>query len=291
MFRTVLAVMLIGTLTGYNSGSEPTVQSTCVSAEPIGQFNPLTDVFIGHFDSKPDVDDLHTIAAVGSLLKQDALTCVNAIGVAGAYGTQGGEFIPSPELMDLAFGDAWLDGHADRAATVEQQAQTFVETVTDGGHVWIMIAGQADIAADALARAIEIAPDLPYASNINLVQHSDWNESVTAEEKLALVQARTDYQKIPDGNALGNGTPGYTTTSNEDWSRVLADDTIGPMWTEAKRLADEHNPTSAYVNPSVAEGGFDFSDTAEMAHVFGLQDLNDVGEFFDFVLPCTGADC
>ena len=84
---------------------EPQTNDLCSTAAPIGEFNPQTDVFVGHFDSKPDVDDLHTIAAVGSLLKQPEFECVNAIGVAGAYGTQGGEYIEAPALMQLAFGD------------------------------------------------------------------------------------------------------------------------------------------------------------------------------------------
>lgn len=258
--------------------------SDCKTAAPIGEFNPQTDVFIGHFDSKPDVDDLHTIAAVGSLLKQPEFSCVRAIGVAGAYGTQGGDYIESPVLMQLAFGEDWLDGHNRRAGTVAQQAALYVDTLSAGGHVWIMIAGQADIAADALAIAKNTSPDLPYTTHLHLVQHSDWNESVTAPDKLALVQAQTDYRKIADGNATGNGTPGYTTNSGSRWADVLADRDIRAMWQEAKRLADLHNPTAAYVNPSVKEGGFDFSDTTEMAHVFGLNDLDNVDLFFDYVL-------
>lgn len=261
--------------------------SVCAEAPMIGLFDPSHDVFVGHFDSKPDVDDLHTIAAVGSLLKQDKFACVDAVAVAGAYGTQGGEYIHSPDLFDLAFRDKWLDGHNDREGTIEAQAELFIDTISDGGDVWIMIAGQADIAADALEIAVERAPDLPYKSKLHLIQHSDWNESVTAPHKLAFVQENADYQKIADGNARGNGTPGFTTSNGELWSRVLADPRIGQMWGEAKRLADEQNPSSAYVNPSVASGGFDFSDTSEMAHVFGLNVLDNVPLFFDHVLQDT----
>ncbi|MEO0449142.1 MAG: polysaccharide deacetylase family protein [Pseudomonadota bacterium] len=285
MSRVFVAVVLSGLLTACLSKPTPPPLPPCASAPMIGQFNPQTDVFVGHFDSKPDVDDLHTVAAVGSLLQQPALECVEAVGVAGAYGVQGGEFIPSPSLFDLAYGENWLDGHSDRSGTIAAQANLFVETLQADGHVWIMVAGQADIAADALAMAMQAQPDLPYKTHIHLVQHSGWNESVTASEKLAFVQANADYQKIADGNAVGNGTPGYTTNSSIYWPSVLADPRIGPLWQAAKTLADERNPEAAYVNPSVAAGGFDFSDTAEMAHIFGLQRLNDVGDFFDFVLP------
>ncbi|MEM7328332.1 MAG: polysaccharide deacetylase family protein [Pseudomonadota bacterium] len=259
----------------------------CSMAPPIGAFNPQTDVFVGHFDSKPDVDDLHTIAAVGSLLRQPEFACVRAIGVAGAYGIQGGEYVSSPDLMQQAFGDNWLDGHSQRNDTIAQQATLFVETIGAGGHVWVMIAGQGDIAADALVQAKMSAPHLPYATHLHLVQHSDWNESVTAPEKLALIQAETDYQKIADGNATGNGTPGYTSNQDARWRAVLEDPEIGSLWQEAKRLADQHNPAAAYVNPHVAAGGFDFSDTAEMAHIFGLGALANVDLFFDYVLAAS----
>ena len=285
MVRAVFAIALLCVLAGCATKREAPPVDPCAAAAMMGQFNPQTDVFVGHFDSKPDVDDLHTIAAVGSLLKQGEFACVEAIGVAGAYGVQGGEYISSPRLFELAFGEKWLDGHNDRAGTVSAQARLFTETLQADGHVWIMIAGQADIAADALETAMQTAPDLPYKSHIHLVQHSDWNESVTAPEKLAFAQEQADYQKIADGNALGNGTPGYTTNSSVYWEPVLEDPGIGPLWQEAKTLADAKNPTAAYVNPSVEAGGFDFSDTAEMAHIFGLEALNDVGDFFDFVLP------
>lgn len=275
-----LAALLI--LAGCAHVSPASQPDAC--AADMGEFNPSRDVFIGHFDSKPDVDDLHTIAAVGSLLKHPDFACVEAVGVAGAYGTQGGEYIASSALFDLAFGERWLDGHADREATVGLQADLITDTLTRGGDVWIMIAGQADIAADALILAMQEQPDLPYKMHLHLIQHSDWNESVTSPEKLALVQTETDYRKIPDGNFPGNGSPDYTDPNGDLWAEILADPDIGPLWAEAKRLADTHNPTAAYVNPAVAAGGFDFSDTAEMAHVFDLQDLGTVETFFDYAL-------
>lgn len=290
MFRILSGLMVTAMLSA--CAQTPINMPTDVCSNPglIGEFDPNKDVFLGHFDSKPDVDDLHTIAAVGSLLKQPEFACVTAIGVAGAYGTQGGEFIESPELMQLAFGEDWLDGHNQRDATVQAQAELLVETLSAGGDVWIMIAGQADIAADALVAAMTKAPDLPYKTQVHLVQHSDWNESVTASGKLALVRAETDYRKIADGNAEGNGTPGYTSNDGSRWTAVLADPLIGEIWREAKILADDRNPEAAYVNPSVVAGGFDFSDTSEMVHVFGLDALANVEMFFDFVLADAKTD-
>lgn len=290
MFRVLMGLTLTAMASACVQISVEHPADACSTARLIGEFNPRKDVFIGHFDSKPDVDDLHTIAAVGSLLKQPEFTCVRAIGVAGAYGTQGGDFIESPELMQLAFGENWLDAHNQRDAAVQAQADLFVETLRDGGDVWIMIAGQADIAADALSKAILAAPDLPYDTKLHLVQHSDWNEGVTAPDKLAMVQSRTDYRKIADGNAEGNGTPGYTSKDGARWAEVLTDPVVGDVWSVAKTLAGDRNPEAAYVNPSVSAGGFDFSDTSEMAHVFGLDALANVDMFFDFVLAGSRID-
>ena len=257
----------------------------CNQPQMIGEFDISSDVFVAHFDSKPDVDDLHSIAAVGSLLKLPELSCVEAIGVAGAYGEQGGEYIASPNLFDMAFGDDWLDGHNQRDETVAAQAALFVDTLKGGGDVWVIVAGQGDIAADALVLAKAEAPDLDYKARVHVVQHSDWNEGATNADKLAFLKAETDYLKIPDGNARGNGTPGFTTDSGALWQRVLADPIVGPMWREAKGLADAKNDTAAYVNPSVKAGGFDFSDTVEATHVFGMEDLDDVEGFFARVAP------
>ncbi|MEP1143590.1 MAG: polysaccharide deacetylase family protein [Henriciella sp.] len=285
MIRHLSALLGMGLLAACAVMPAPETAIACPAAPQMGEFDPVRDVFVGHFDTKPDVDDLHTIAAVGSLLKHPDFACVEAIGVAGAYGTQGGDYIHSPDLFDLAFGENWVDGHNDRAGTIEHQAALFSRVLGEGGHVWIMIAGQADIAADALVLAMRGAPDLPYRTHLHLVQHSDWNESVTDPQKLTFVQAETDYRKIADGNATGNGTPGYNTDDGSLWPGALGNADIGGMWQEAKRLADEHNPTAAYVNPSVAAGGFDFSDTTEMAYIFGLGALDDTEAFFDYVAP------
>jgi peptidoglycan/xylan/chitin deacetylase (PgdA/CDA1 family) len=265
--------------------STPIEIEACDSPNIIGQFDTSSNVFVAHFDSKPDVDDLHSIAAVGSLLTLPEMACVEAIAIAGAYGEQSGEYISSPTLFDMAFGENWLDGNGDRAAAVAAQAELFVETIENGGDVWIMVAGQGDIAADALVLAKENAPDLDYKTRLHLVQHSDWNESVTNVDKLALLRAETDYRKIPDGNAQGNGSPGFTSDNGALWERVLADPKVGLTWREAKRLADAKNDLAAYVNPSVKAGGFDFSDTVEATHIFGLDDLDDVESFFARVAP------
>lgn len=249
------------------------------------QFDAERDVLVSNFDSKPDVDDLHSIAALGSVLTHPDFVCVNYRAVAGAYGDQGGEYIESPELFRLAFGENWWDAHGDRAVTIERFARLILDTLRAGGDVWIQDAGQSNISGAAIRLAHDVAPELDYAGSVHLVQHSNWNESVTDPELLAFVRLAVDYRKIADGNAGNNGTPQFNTKSGADWGRVLANPRIGPMWQEAKRLADEHNPGAAYVNPAISDGGFDFSDTVEAAHILGFGDMSDHTDFFDRFLP------
>ena len=71
-------------------------------------FNQEKDLFIAQFDSIPDPDDIHSQAAVGSILAHPNFKGVNALGVAGAYGIQIANskrpYIDSTALLNLAFG-------------------------------------------------------------------------------------------------------------------------------------------------------------------------------------------
>lgn len=255
----------------------------CADGQQIGRFNTATDLFIANFDSKPDVDDLHTIAAVGSFLSLPDFKCVRTIAVAGAYGAQGGSYVPAPDLFALAFGSGWLDAHADRDDTVDTLVAAAAPILADGGHVWVMEAGQSDVSA-AMIRALtaeQVGTDT--RKHVHIVQHSDWNEQQASPGVLDYVMAEGDYILIPDGNVLGNGTPGYNATEPTLWTGVLSDARIGPMWTEAKRLADANNAVSGYDNPTIRDGGFDFSDTSEAAFIFGFDDRETVEAFLEMV--------
>ena len=141
-----------------------------------------------------------------------------------------------------------------------------------------MEAGQSDVSALVMQALGETDADLK--SRFHIVQHSDWNENVTDPGALAYVKANADYIKIPDGNSLDNGTPGFNTTETAAWDVLLTDERVGSIWREAKRLADIENADGeGYYNPSVGEGGLDFSDTAEAMYIFGMEDMRGVEEF------------
>ena len=133
-------------------------------------------------------------------------------------------------------------------------------------------------------RAIGL-PAQPLAEDVHVVQHSDWNESVTGPVKLAWVKANATYHKIPDGNAEGNGTPGFNSSSGEHWDRALGAEKVGNAWRLARDIANAYNGVDdRYLNASIEAGGMDFSDVSESCWIFGFEKLADAGEFFDTFL-------
>ncbi|KLI65190.1 hypothetical protein AAV99_03040 [Aurantiacibacter marinus] len=240
----------------------------------IGLFDPANDLLIANYDSKPDVDDLQAVAAAGTVLQDPAYSCVDFVATHGAYGIQTGEFLPAAELFNLAFGDKWLDAHEDREGTIAALAERMRTTISGGGKVWVAEAGQSDVTAAAVGMLPE-----DMRRSVNIVQHSYWNESQTSEDAMNMVVYNTTYHRVQDGNFAGNGSPAFNTDDGSHWSALLADPDVGLIWREAKRLSDLHNPVAEYVNPAVAAGGLDFSDTVEIAYILGFYDMKGVGEF------------
>lgn len=263
--------------------SDPPEADSCVDATMIGQFDPSTDLFLAHFDIKTDVDDLHSAAAVATFLETKAFRCVSYIAVAGTYGIQEGAFVPSRELFDEAFAANWLDAHNNRDGTLRDVAARVVETLETGGDVWVMEGGQSDFTHDMLM-AVRASGASGFKDAFHVVQHSDWNESVTTEDKLVAVKAMADYRKIADGNGPDNGTPNYNTPDANLWALPLESEQMGGVWRMAKEQGEAWNGVG-YENPTVTAGGLDFSDTVEAAHIFGFQDQKDAADFFAAFLP------
>lgn len=246
----------------------------CTAAAMIGRFDPSRDLLVANYDSKPDVDDLQAVAALGTILRDPRFACVDYIATHGAYGTQTGKFLPAAKLFDLAFGNQWVDAHADRELAVSRLVGRVTAALSQGGTIWVTEAGQSDVTAAVLRRVPEAA-----RSQVHVIQHSDWNESVTSAEALAFVKAEAQYHKIADGNFPDNGTPAFNTNDGSAWPRLTGHPTHGAAWTEARRLSLRHNPVAEYVNPAVEAGGLDFSDTVEAAWLFGFEDMAGVDDF------------
>jgi hypothetical protein len=253
-------------------------EAACVDQAPIGRFKPGADLFLAQFDIKTDTDDLHSVAAVATVLSHPAFACVDHLAVAGTYGVQRGDYVDPEDLFSNAFGANWLDAHRDREGTVRALAMRIAFVLAEGGHVWIMEAGQSDVSAAALQQVRARMPDAPMRDRVHIVQHSSWNERSTAADALAYVQANTDYVKIPDGNATGNGSPGFNTTEDAAWAPLTSAPVMGGVWRQARVLAREKNGTG-YNNRSIAAGGLDFSDTAEAMWIFGYEGMHGVDDF------------
>lgn len=282
-----LAMLSLSALFGC-SGAQPPMATRasahgpdCRAPARIGHFDAARDLLIANFDSKTDPDDFHSVAALATMLADPRLACVRYIAVAGAYGQQEGKFLPAPRLYDLAFRSRWTDADRDREQAAALVAAEASEALRKGGHIWVQEAGQSDFTAMVLRRLEAAAPGIEIRARITVVQHSDWNEEQTAPEALAYVGARTGYVKIPDGNVSGNGSPGFRTADGALWEAVLSRPRIGAIWAEARRQASSTNGRNGgYDNPAIAAGGFDFSDAAEAAWIFGFSNLRDPADFF-----------
>jgi len=255
---------------------------TSTKTEPplLGAFNPARDMLLANFDSKPDPDDVLAVAALGTMLADPRFARVNYLAIAGAYGNQEGVFIDAPKLFELAFNTRWKNAHADWDGSLAAARIQAIKTLNAGGDLWIQEAGQSDFSADLLAQIRTQLPSIDTKSRVHLVQHSQWNEQYATPAKLLYVREYADYSKIPDGNAQGNGTPGFKTDDNAEWHALLAHPQLGELWLEAQRLALATNGKGGYDNRSIAVGGFDFSDTVEATWIFGFNQLDTVAQFF-----------
>lgn len=255
--------------------------ATGESEKPKG-FNGETDLLLVQFDCKTDVDDLHTIAGLVTLMSDESLSEVNYHAVAGTYGAQDGLYVPPNTLFELAFGTNWTDAHNNVAPAVEKVMAIVLPILNNSGDVWIAEAGQSDFTA-ALVEAIQAEmPELETEQRIHVVQHSSWNEDVTTPEKLEFVKSNTDYVKIADGNGVGNGTPGFRDPEYSNWKENLTDATLIEIWQHAIDLANQYNGVEGrYNNEAITAGGLDFSDLSEVCWILGLQDIKDTEEFFN----------
>ena len=118
-----------------------------------GSFDRNKDLYLTHFDLKTDVDDVHSVAGVATMLADARFSKVRYHAVAGAYGIQEGPYVPAEEVFDLAFGEHWSDAHAEFDKTLNEVRGLAIDTLKRGGLIWISDAGQSDFSA-ALVRAI-----------------------------------------------------------------------------------------------------------------------------------------
>jgi hypothetical protein len=245
-------------------------------------FNMEKDLLLVNYDCKTDVDDLHSVAAFITLMSHSNFKKVNYHAVAGTYGIQEGLYVPPNDLFRLAFGDNWTDAHENLESAVARVKVLAKKTLANQGDIWIADAGQSDFTA-ALVKGLQAdLPGLNASQRIHVVQHSDWNEEVTAPSSLEFVKKNTAYHKIPDGNAVGNGTPGFRTADYTNWKDKITDPKLVAIWQLAIDLGNKYNGKEGrYNNEAIAAGGLDFSDLSEVCWILGLADIKDTAHFFN----------
>lgn len=248
----------------------------------LGRFDIQKDLLLAQFDCKTDVDDLHSVAGLGTLLRDVRFADINYHGVAGSYGTQEGLYVPANELFINTFGKRWSDAYANHDKALAEVTDLVTKVLKDGGNVWIPEAGQSDFSA-AMVRNIQATmPKINTKERIHIVQHSDWNEKVTSAEALAFVKENTNYHKIDDGNFGNNGTPQFRSEGPVDWQSKLTNSGAIAGWNLAISIGDQYNGKDGrYENKDVTNGGLDFSDLSETCWIFGFEGLKDYDAFFD----------
>jgi hypothetical protein len=249
--------------------------------DKLGKFNIEKDLLLAQFDSKTDVDDIHSIAATATMLADQRFQTVNFYAVAGAYGDQEGLYVPAPQLFDLCFEQKWVNAHTDYDQALKFVISKVAETLDQSGTIWIAEAGQSNFTADVIRTIKKQHPSADTKNSIQVVQHSDWNENSTNPMDLAYTKENTSYHKIPDGNARNNGTPGFKSHQMPDWRTYIKEPRLISIWELAIAVANQHNGAEKrYNNPAIADGGVDFSDVSEMSWIFGFETLKDENAFF-----------
>ena len=274
--KTIILIAITSILISFNNNAQNGKSSKT------GSFDLDKDLLLAHYDCKTDVDDLQSVAALITLLSDVKFSKINYHAVAGAYGIQDGLYVPPNELFNLAFGDKWSDAHENLPNAIGQVKIVARSILENQGDIWIAEAGQSDFSAELIKAIKADLPDMNISQRIHLVQHSDWNEEVTSPVSLDFVKTNADYQKIPDGNAVGNGTPGFRSPEYTDWKNKIRNPKLIEIWQLAIELSNRYNGKEGrYLNEAIAAGGLDFSDLSEVCWILGLQDIKDSEHFFD----------
>jgi hypothetical protein len=182
----------------------------------------------------------------------------------------------------MAFGENWSDAHNNYNQALDEVSTLAAGVIQDGGKIWIAEGGQSDFSAALVRELRNRLPDADIKNSVHIVQHAYWNEEVTTPEDLAFVRDVATYHRIPDGNATGNGTPGFRSDEVIDWRENILDPRLISIWERAIVIADTYNGADdRYLNESILKGGLDFSDTSETCWIFGFNDLEDSNAFFE----------
>jgi hypothetical protein len=248
----------------------------------IGKFNVEKDLYLVQFDCKTDTDDILSVAAVATILGDSRFSNVKYHAIAGTYGIQESLYVPANKLFDIAFGTHWLDANSNFEQALSEVTKVVANTLKDGGDIWIAEAGQSDFSASLIKNIKNTLLSINTKLRIHIVQHSNWNENNTLESNLLYVKENANYIKIPDGNVIGNGSPGFYTEDKVNWRNYITDPKLINIWEKAFEIVNKYNGQDGrHNNPAIAKGGIDFSDVAETCWIFGFNHLKNAEQHFN----------
>lgn len=287
MKKTLLisAALLLGAM---SCSQAPTAQNE--EGRPF--FNKEKDLLLAQFDSKPDPDDLHAQAALGSMMLHSDLDGVNIYAVSGAIGIQGGKFLDSKELFNMIFADRWTAANQDWDGAVSDIVDVVLPVLNNGGKVWVQEAGQSNITADWVSEILKTTTPANVKENVIVVQHSTWNEDQTDSTDLAYVKEMTNYFSIDDGNLLPTEhvgergeyiTPSYR-AKDSTWIKIAKEapnKEISRLWFVADSLIDYNFPDGFEHDWSyIHYDGVDYSDCVENWWILNIGETVDTHEKF-----------
>lgn len=250
-------------------------------------FNKAKDILIAQFDNKPDADDIHSQAALASILLHPDGAGVNYFAVMGAYGKQGGKYIDSSTLFNLGFGAKnvkWTDANKERQQSVQRIHDNVKPILLAGGKVWVQEAGQSDITLLWINALISSGVSASIIkSAVIVVQHSTWNENEASAGVLTQVKQKITYVKIDDGNG-GGSTPDYNVSSQTFMTEMKSasnpNKAAQAIWLEADKIIKESGFNASY--SPIPDGGVDFSDCVENWYILELgNNAGSVRSFWD----------
>jgi hypothetical protein len=172
----------------------------------IPTFNPLKDLIVLSHDNARDPDDVPAAVANLTFLQQYGVQ--DWVAVTGAHGQNGYKYQRQTEpIMAQIFGDRLLNANDEvasggspeqRQATANRLGQMWLETISNGGNVFIAEGGQLDTSLMAAQYVVENGGN---PSKIYSIQHSGGNMSVYGPGVLSAFTALgAKHVLINDGN-------------------------------------------------------------------------------------------
>jgi hypothetical protein len=244
-------------------------------------FDPSKDLISLHYDNAPDRDDGHSTVAAKTIVDTYDL---NVVVVSGTYGTNGSDYDPSSEaVMDATWGeDGWINAHSDTEEAVNEVGQLWLQTIENGGNVYVAEGGQSDFTFAAATYVQEHGGD---TSKIHIVQHSNWNENNTSDGVLDQLECMgVKYTKIDDGNSA-NSTADLNVTGSSSSADYFEEAALNSQWADAWQSAFNYLDPNTDTGNYNTGGRIDFSDTVELLYILGLNEIETVEDFADTFYP------